>query len=48
MLNLAIDRKLRGCDAVAIEVEDVSPRAAVRPIAQRSNSGKPGNRSDLN
>ena len=26
MFNLAIDRKLRGCDVVALRVEDVAPR----------------------
>jgi hypothetical protein len=47
MFNLAIDSKLRGCDVVAIRVEDVAAggytadRATVR---QR----KPGGRSGLN
>ena len=47
MFNLAIDSKLRGCDVVAIRVEDVAAggytadRATVR---QR----KPGGPSDLN
>ena len=27
MFNLAIDSKLRGCDVVAMKVEDVAPRA---------------------
>jgi hypothetical protein len=47
MFNLAIDSKLRGCDVVAIRVED-SPPAAVRRIAQRSDKRKPGDLSDLN
>ena len=32
MFNLAIDSKLRGCDVVAIKVEDVAPMA-MRSIA---------------
>ena len=28
MFNLAIDSKLRGCDVVALKVEDVAPMAA--------------------
>jgi len=44
MFNLAIDGKLRGCDVVAIRVEDVAPsgyaidRATVRQIRQASRS----------
>jgi len=39
LFNLAIDSKLRGCDVVAIRVEDVAPngytldRATVRPAS---------------
>jgi hypothetical protein len=47
MFNLAIDSKLRGCDVVAIRVEDVPP-AATRRIARRSDKRKPGGLSDLN
>jgi hypothetical protein len=31
MFNLAIDSKLRGCDVVALRVEDVAPWARRRP-----------------
>jgi hypothetical protein len=43
MFNLAIDSKLRGCDVVALKVEDVAPngyamdRATVR---QRKTDGQ--------
>jgi integrase len=43
MFNLAIDSKLRGCDVVALKVEDVEPngysvdRAAVR----QKKTGRP-------
>jgi hypothetical protein len=42
MFNLAIDSKLRGCDLVALRVDDVAPngyavdRATVRPEENRS------------
>ena len=42
LFNLAIDSKLRGCDVVAVRVEDVAPngyaldRATVRKLACRS------------
>jgi hypothetical protein len=47
MFNLAIDSKLRGCDVVAIRVEDV---AASGYTADRATvrQKKPGGRSDLN
>lgn len=40
MFNLAIDSKLRGCDVVSIEVEDVAPHgtAVARAV---SDNGKP-------
>ena len=47
MFNLAIDSKLRGCDVVAIRVEDVAP-VATRRIAQPSDKRKPDSPSDLN
>jgi hypothetical protein len=47
MFNLAIDSKLRGCDVVAIRVEDVAA-GGTRRIAQRSDKRKPGELSDLN
>ena len=47
MFNLAIDSKLRGCDVVAIRVEDVAA-ADTQRIAQRSDRRKLGGRSDLN
>jgi hypothetical protein len=47
MFNLAIDSKLRGCDVVAIRVEDVA--AGVTPrIAQPSGKRKPDGPLDLN
>ena len=45
MFNLAIDSKLRGCDAVALEVNDIAPnghaadRATVRQKRPDSRSG---------
>ena len=45
MFNLAIDSKLRGCDVVALNVEDIAPhgyatdRATVRQIAERAGLG---------
>jgi len=30
MFNLAIDSKLRGCDVVALKVEDIAPHAGLR------------------
>jgi hypothetical protein len=47
MFNLAIDSKLRGCDVVAIRVEDVPP-AATRRIEQPSGKRKRAGRSGLN
>ena len=56
LFNLAIDSKLRGCDIVALKVEDIAPhgyaieRATVRqkktsrPVRSRSPN-KPGKRS---
>jgi hypothetical protein len=49
MFNLAIDSKLRGCDAVAVRVDDVAPngytldRATVRQkkLVARSGSNSP-------
>jgi hypothetical protein len=44
LFNLAIDSKLRGCDVVALKVEDVAPngycvdRATVRPKIKRRAS----------
>jgi hypothetical protein len=45
MFNLAIDSKLRGCD-VAPSESRMSLPADTRPIAQRSDKGKPDGRSD--
>jgi hypothetical protein len=47
MFNLAIDSKLRGCDVVAIRVEDIAAGGYTQ-IAQRSGKRKPGGLSDLN
>jgi hypothetical protein len=47
MFNLAVEGKLRGCDVVAMRVEDVAAGGTQR-IAQRSGKGKPDGLSDLN
>jgi hypothetical protein len=47
LFNLAIDSKLRGCDVVAIRVEDVAA-GDTRQIAQRFGKRRPGGLSDLN
>jgi hypothetical protein len=45
LFNLAIDSKLRGCDLVALRVDDVAPngyavdRATVRPKLARATGG---------
>jgi hypothetical protein len=41
MFNLAIDSKLRGCDVVAIKVEDVAPHgyAADRATVRQRKTG---------
>src|ERR1700761_7445775 len=43
MFNLAIDSKLRGCDAVAIRVEDVAPSgyAVDRATVRQRKTGRP-------
>jgi integrase len=43
MLNLAIDSKLRGCDVVALRVEDVAPRgyAVDRATVRQKKTGRP-------
>jgi integrase len=43
MFNLAIDSKLRGCDVVAIKVEDVAPRgyAIDRATIRQKKTGQP-------
>jgi integrase len=43
MFNLAIDSKLRGCDVVAIRVEDVAPSgyAVDRATVRQRKSGRP-------
>ena len=43
LFNLAIDSKLRGCDVVAIRVEDVAPRgyAVDRAIVRQRKTGRP-------
>jgi hypothetical protein len=47
MFNLAIDSKLRGCDVVAIKVDDVAAGGSLR-IAQPYARRRPADRSDLN
>jgi integrase len=43
MFNLAIDSKLRGCDVVALRVEDVAPHglAVDRAIVRQKKTGRP-------
>src|SRR6185312_2320249 len=43
MFNLAIDSKLRGCDVVALRVEDVAPNGctAERATVRQRNAGRP-------
>ena len=43
MFNLAIDSKLRGCDVVALKVEDVAPRgyAVDRATVRQKKTGQP-------
>src|SRR5436305_9166964 len=43
MFNLAIDSKLRGCDVVALKVEDVAPSgyAVDRATVRQKKTGRP-------
>src|SRR5215475_4441935 len=43
MFNLAIDSKLRGCDVVALKVEDVAPNgyALLRATVRQRKTGRP-------
>src|SRR6202043_2258407 len=43
MFNLAIDSKLRGCDIVAMKVEDVAPNgyAVARATVRQKKTGRP-------
>src|SRR5262249_9610146 len=43
MFNLAIDSKLRGCDVIAIKVEDVAPNgyAVERATVRQKKTGQP-------
>src|ERR1700751_713838 len=43
MFNLAIDSKLRGCDVVAVKVEDVTPNGCALPRAtvRQRKTGRP-------
>jgi integrase len=43
MFNLAIDSKLRGCDVVALKVEDVAPNgyAINRATVRQRKTGRP-------
>lgn len=43
MFNLAIDSKLRGCDVVAIKVDDVAPngKAVERAMVRQKKTGRP-------
>jgi hypothetical protein len=47
LFNLAIDSKLRGCDVVAIRVEDVAPngyRLIAHPFVKRRRAVQSGSR----
>ena len=43
MFNVAIDSKLRGCDIVALKVEDVAPNgyALDRATVRQKKTGRP-------
>src|SRR5213082_3174173 len=43
LFNLAIDSKLRGCDVVAVRVEDVAPNgyALARATVRQKKTGRP-------
>jgi hypothetical protein len=43
LFNLAIDSKLRGCDVVALKVEDVAPSgyAVDRATLRQKKTGRP-------
>src|SRR5712671_1889949 len=43
MFNLAIDSKLRGCDVVALKVEDIAPNgyAIDRATVRQKKTGRP-------
>jgi integrase len=43
LFNLAIDSKLRGCDLVALRVDDVAPNgyAASRATVRQRKTGRP-------
>jgi hypothetical protein len=43
MFNLAIDSKLRGCDVVALKVEDIAPHgyAVERAMVRQKKTGQP-------
>src|ERR1700751_5709778 len=43
LFNLAIDSKLRGCDVVAVKVEDIAPNgyALVRATVRQKKTGRP-------
>jgi hypothetical protein len=43
MFNLAIDSKLRGCDVVALKVEDIAPNgyALARATVRQRKTGRP-------
>jgi hypothetical protein len=45
LFNLAIDSKLRGCDVVAVKVEDVAPRTVIRWTVPRCGRRRPGDQS---
>jgi hypothetical protein len=46
MFNIAIDRKLRGCDVVALKVEDIAPNGYAVERATVRQRRKQASRSD--
>ena len=44
LFNLAIDSKLRGCDVVALKLEDIAPHgyAVERATVRQKKTGQPG------
>jgi hypothetical protein len=49
MFHIAIDSKLRGCDVVALKVEDVAPNgyAVERATVRQRKTGQPARRESL-
>jgi hypothetical protein len=47
MFNLAIDSKLRGCDVVAIRVEDVAASSTMQMLVSLTDTSNPAKWSML-